>query len=176
MRISAFEVVKLVCRWCADASGHATAALLAAVETGDYSAALRQAAERGIMPQHGGQPAAPVTSAVTDQAGQMPGGGGGNDGKSGSGDLRSYFLAIQSRAAAACASGSVAGGGFSESAPLELLLTAAAALYAFLQANLTGCVSESRFAAVQNPLSGEISLSGRDAVHVPAGQPGRVST
>ncbi len=146
------------------------------METGDYTAALRQAAERGILPQHGGQPAAPITSAVADQPGQMPGGGVGDDGKSGSGDLRSYFLAIQSHAAAACASGSVAGGGSSESAPLELLLTAAAALYAFLQANLTGCVSESRFTAVQKPLSGEIDLSGRGAVRVPAGQPGRLST
>ena len=105
----------------------AAADLLHMLQAGQYAATLRRAARLGVLPQ---PPAGPVPALGCGLPLDRDAGAGG-------GRLGRYFNAVQFAAAETCAGSS---SGFDDrGGPQAVLVTAAAALYAFLQANLTGC-------------------------------------
>lgn len=111
-------------------------ALLRSIEAGEFAKALRTAAQSVLVPPAAGgaQPTADGETHV--QGWQKPR-------QTPAEEDATYFAAVRaaSAAAGAAARGNApAGSTGSRTQLLELLLTAVAALSAFMQANLTGCV------------------------------------
>ena len=122
------------------------AGLVADIAAGNHGAALRAAAQRGILPPgrsgnvlHTDE----QISAARDRAasyGSDAGAQGGSGASGDSGDLAAYMREAQGCAAACVRGGEPPGAAADALRLLPALAAAAASLLLFLQANLTGCV------------------------------------